>query len=179
MLCGKMDFHSQRKFPIYVSRLGHLVQYYNAYRSIGFNSVTISTKEYFLDIKKVRGKTIMIQMSTILYTVDTTTVTKVKAIQIWPTAFNSLGAKLVAAVQEVSAKGKYKRGDVIYGTVVRIKQVHRIHSDGTIVRFLTNDIIVVNEKGEADGRRVRGCLPLSLRKLGHGKILTLGRDVLR
>jgi ribosomal protein L14 len=82
-------------------------------------------------------------------------------------------------VQEVSASGKFKRGDVIYGTVVRMKQAHRMHSDGTLVRFLTNDMIVTNDSGDADGRRVRGCLPLALRKLGHGKMLTLGRDVLR
>jgi large subunit ribosomal protein L14 len=121
----------------------------------------------------------MIQMSTILYAVDTTTVTKVKTIQLWKTTFKSLGAKVVAAVQEVSAKGKFKRGDVIRGIVVRMKQPHRMHVDGTVVRFLTNDFVVTNDKGDAEGRRVRGCLPLSLRKLGHGKMLTLGRDVLR
>nr|CAB3487152.1 unnamed protein product [Digitaria exilis] len=96
------------------------------------------------------------------------------------------GAKRVMCIQAKSGKYgaklgspascKVKKGDIVYGVVVRAA-MKKGRSDGGEVQFDDNAIVLVNNKGELIGTRVFGPVPHELRKKKHLKILALAEHI--
>lgn len=87
-----------------------------------------------------------------------------------------LGDTIIGSVKEAQPRGKVKKGDVVYGVVVRAA-MKRGRNDGSEIQFDDNAIVLVNNKGELIGTRVFGPVPHELRKKKHLKILALAEHI--
>lgn len=87
-----------------------------------------------------------------------------------------LGDIIIGSVKEAQPRGKVKKGDVVYGVVVRAA-MQRGRCDGSQIRFDDNAVVLVNKQGEPIGTRVFGPVPHELRKKKHVKILALAEHI--
>jgi len=118
-----------------------------------------------------------IQMRTNLKVVDNSGAKRVMCIQAKRGKYGArLGDTIVGSVKEAQPRGKVKKGDVVYGVVVRAA-MKKGRSDGSEVQFDDNAIVLVNNKGELIGTRVFGPVPHELRKKKHLKILALAEHI--
>ncbi|CAL8107806.1 unnamed protein product [Prunus armeniaca] len=118
-------------------------------------------------------------MRTILKVVDNSGAKKVMCIQALKA--NKKGARLgdtiVASVKEAHPNGKVKKGQVVYGVVVRAA-MQRGRCDGSEVKFDDNAVVLVDKQGRQPiGTRVFGPVPHELRKKKHVKILSLAEQI--
>ncbi|GKE41425.1 50S ribosomal protein HLP, mitochondrial-like protein, partial [Tanacetum coccineum] len=86
------------------------------------------------------------------------------------------GKKGVASVKEAQPGGKVKKGQVVYGVVVRAA-MQKGRCDGSEVKFDDNAVVLVNKQGEPIGTRVFGPVPHELRKKKFVKILNLAQHI--
>ncbi|KAF5197379.1 50S ribosomal protein L14 [Thalictrum thalictroides] len=118
-----------------------------------------------------------IQMRTKLKCVDNSGAKKVMCIQPLKGKKGArLGDTIIASVKEAQPRGKVKKGDVVYGVVVRAA-MQRGRCDGSEIKFDDNAVVLVNKQGEPIGTRVFGPVPHELRKKKHLKILTLAEHI--
>ncbi|RCV19519.1 hypothetical protein SETIT_3G392000v2 [Setaria italica] len=118
-----------------------------------------------------------IQMRTNLKVVDNSGAKRVMCIQAKRGKYGArLGDTIIGSVKEAQPRGKVKKGDVVYGVVVRAA-MKKGRSDGSEVQFDDNAIVLVNNKGELIGTRVFGPVPHELRKKKHLKILALAEHI--
>ncbi|GJU81720.1 retrovirus-related pol polyprotein from transposon TNT 1-94 [Tanacetum coccineum] len=87
-----------------------------------------------------------------------------------------LGDTIVASVKEAQPGGKVKKGQVVYGVVVRAA-MQKGRCDGSEVKFDDNAVVLVNKQGEPIGTRVVGPVPHELRKKKRVKILSLAQHI--
>ncbi|GKA47758.1 50S ribosomal protein HLP, mitochondrial-like protein [Tanacetum coccineum] len=87
-----------------------------------------------------------------------------------------LGDTIVASVKEAQPGGKVKKGQVVYGVVVRAA-MQKGQFDGSEVKFDDNAVVLVNKQGEPIGTRVFGLVPHELRKKKHVKIPSLAQHI--
>ena len=118
-----------------------------------------------------------IQMRTNLKVVDNSGAKQVMCIQ---SLRGKKGARLrdmiIGSVKEAQPRGKVKKGDVVYGVVVRAA-MKKGRSDGSEVQFDNNAVVLVNKKGELIGTRVFVPVPHELRKKKHLKIVALAEHI--
>ncbi|XP_064963874.1 large ribosomal subunit protein uL14mz-like [Musa acuminata AAA Group] len=118
-----------------------------------------------------------IQMRTRLKVVDNSGAKRVMCIQALKGRRGArLGDTIIASVKEAQPHGKVKKGDVVYGVVVRAA-MQRSRCDGSEIRFDDNAVVLVNKQGEPIGTRIYGPVPHELRKKKHVKILTLAEHI--
>ncbi|MQL96177.1 hypothetical protein Taro_028854 [Colocasia esculenta] len=118
-----------------------------------------------------------IQMRTNLKVVDNSGAKRVMCIQALKGRKGArLGDTIIASVKEAQPRGKVKKGDVVYGVVVRAA-MQRGRCDGSEIKFDDNAIVLVNKQGEPIGTRVFGPVPHELRRKKHVKILTLAEHI--
>ncbi|CAI9098553.1 OLC1v1035222C1 [Oldenlandia corymbosa var. corymbosa] len=118
-----------------------------------------------------------IQMRTNLKVVDNSGAKRVMCIQALKGKRGArLGDMIVASVKEAQPGGKVKKGQVVYGVVVRAA-MQRGRCDGSEVKFDDNAVVLVNKQGEPIGTRVFGPVPHELRKKKHVKILSLAEHI--
>ncbi|KAM0952754.1 putative ribosomal protein L14P [Dioscorea sansibarensis] len=118
-----------------------------------------------------------IQMRTNLKVVDNSGAKRVMCIQALKGRKGArLGDTIIASVKEAQPKGKVKKGEVVYGVVVRAA-MQRGRCDGSEIKFDDNAVVLVNKQGEPIGTRVFGPVPHELRKKKHVKILTLAEHI--
>ncbi|KAK8943888.1 hypothetical protein KSP40_PGU004999 [Platanthera guangdongensis] len=118
-----------------------------------------------------------IQMRTKLKVVDNSGAKWVRCIQALKGRKGArLGDTIIASVQEAQPRGKVKKGEVVYGVVVRAA-MQRGRCDGSEIRFDDNAVVLVNKQGEPIGTRVLGPVPHELRRKKHLKILTLAEHI--
>ncbi|KAK9155176.1 hypothetical protein Sjap_002656 [Stephania japonica] len=119
-----------------------------------------------------------IQMRTNLKVVDNSGAKRVMCIQALRKRKTGakLGDTIIGSVKEAQPRGKVKKGDVVYGVVVRAA-MSRGRCDGSEIKFDDNAIVLVNKQGEPIGTRVFGPVPHELRKRNHVKILTLAEHI--
>ncbi|PKA53680.1 50S ribosomal protein L14, chloroplastic [Apostasia shenzhenica] len=118
-----------------------------------------------------------IQMRTKLKVVDNSGAKWVRCIQSLKGRKGArLGDTIIASVKEAQPRGKVKKGEVVYGVVVRAA-MQRGRCDGSEVKFDDNAVVLVNKQGEPIGTRVFGPVPHELRKKKHLKILTLAEHI--
>ncbi|KAK1310978.1 hypothetical protein QJS10_CPA08g00998 [Acorus calamus] len=118
-----------------------------------------------------------IQMRTRLKVVDNSGAKQVMCIQSLKGKRGArLGDTIIASVKQAQPRGKVKKGEVVYGVVVRAA-MQKGRCDGSEIRFDDNAVVLVNKQGEPIGTRVFGPVPHELRKKKHVKILTLAEHI--
>ena len=88
-----------------------------------------------------------------------------------------IGDVIVANVKEASATGTVKKGEVIRAVIVRTRQPIK-RSDGSILRFDNNAIVVIVKDLNPRGTRIFGPVARELRERNFMKIVSLAPEVL-
>lgn len=88
-----------------------------------------------------------------------------------------VGDKIIGVVKKSSTQGQVKKSEVVTCVVVRtVKEIKR--SDGTILRFDENAVVVISLDGNPIGTRIFGPVPRELRDKNFMKIISLANDVI-
>ena len=132
-----------------------------------------------LGIGRGIGKT-MIQMQTILKSADNSGARKVMCIKVLGGShrrFASVGDVIKVAIKDALPKAKVKKGEVYNAVIVRTKKGVR-RSDGSLIRFDSNAVVLLDNKLEPIGTRIFGPVTRELRDLTFMKIISLAPEVL-
>ncbi len=92
--------------------------------------------------------------------------------------FARIGDVIVGSVRQVSPGGQVKKGDKVYGVIVRTRKETR-RKDGSYIRFDENAVVLVSKDSvEPRGSRIFGPIPRELREKGYAKIISLAPEVI-
>ena len=122
----------------------------------------------------------MIQMQSVLDVADNSGAKKVMCIKV-PGGSDkndaNIGEQVVVSVREALPRGRVKKGQVMKAVIVRTKKgIQR--RDGSVIRFDTNAVVLVNNNREPIGTRIFGPVTRELRNEGYMKIVSLAEEVL-
>ncbi len=119
----------------------------------------------------------MIQKNTLLEVADNSGAREVLCIGLLGNKrFATIGDTVVVSTKSINPKGKVEKGKVYRAVVVRVKNAIK-KSDGSVIRFSSNAVVLINNQGEPLGTRVFG----PIKKLPSGsfmKIMSLAVEVL-
>ena len=120
----------------------------------------------------------MIQVQTELTVADNTGARIVECIKVLGGSKRRYaGDSIVVSVKDAIPSGKVKKGSVHKAVIVRTKKsIHR--NDGSKVKFDTNAVVIIDDKGEPVGTRIFGPVTRELRTRGQMKIISLAPEVL-
>lgn len=122
----------------------------------------------------------MIQTETALDVADNSGAKKVKCIKVLGGSkrrYASVGDIVKVSVKEAIPRGKVKKGDVLAAVVVRTKQGVR-RTDGSLIRFDQNAVVLLNNQKQPIGTRIFGPVTRELRSEQFMKIVSLAPEVL-
>ena len=122
----------------------------------------------------------MIQMQTELEVADNSGARLVECIKVLGGSkkrYARIGDVIVVAVKEAIPKGKVKSGDVLKAVVVRTRTGVR-RSDGSLIRFDKNAVVILNNQLQPIGTRIFGPVTRDLRGEKFMKIVSLAEEVL-
>jgi large subunit ribosomal protein L14 len=88
-----------------------------------------------------------------------------------------IGDVITANVKEASAIGTVKKGEVVRAVLVRTRQPIR-RSDGSLLRFDNNAIVIIDKDLNPRGTRIFGPVARELRERNFMKIVSLAPEVL-
>ena len=91
------------------------------------------------------------------------------------TAF--VGDVIKAHVREATPDGNVKKGEVVNAVVVRTKSPIR-RPDGSVLKFDSNAIVIIDEDGNPRGTRIFGPVARELRVKKFMKIVSLAPEVI-
>lgn len=92
--------------------------------------------------------------------------------------FGTVGEIIVGSVKKALPNGAIKKGEVIYGVIVRTKKEVR-RKDGTYIRFDDNAVVLVGKtSNEPRGTRVFGPIAREVKDAGFAKISSLAPEML-
>ena len=122
----------------------------------------------------------MIQMETVLDVADNTGARAVTCIKVMGGSkrrYASIGDVIKVSVKDAAPRGRVKKGEVYDAVVVRTaKGVRR--TDGSLVRFDSNAVVLLTPKLEPIGTRIFGPVTRELRTERFMKIVSLAPEVL-
>ncbi|EGF11624.1 50S ribosomal protein L14 [Neisseria bacilliformis ATCC BAA-1200] len=122
----------------------------------------------------------MIQMQTILDVADNSGARRVMCIKVLGGSkrrYANVGDVIKIAVKDATPRGRVKKGDVYNAVVVRTaKGVRR--TDGALIKFDSNAVVLLNNKLEPMGTRIFGPVTRELRTERFMKIVSLAPEVL-
>lgn len=121
----------------------------------------------------------MIQMQTRLTVADNTGAKDVQCIKVLGGSRRrtaSLGDVIICSVKSVIAGSEMKKGAVVRGVVVRVKQPTR-RTDGSYVRFDSNALVLIDKDNNPRGTRIFGAIARELRDRNFMKIVSLASEV--
>lgn len=75
---------------------------------------------------------------------------------------NHVGSILHVSISKIISKGRYNKGSVLKGILIRKKRIDR--QTGNFLHFDSNELILLNQKSEVVNTRIFGLIPLELRK---------------
>jgi large subunit ribosomal protein L14 len=122
----------------------------------------------------------MIQMQTELDVADNSGARRVMCIKVLGGSkrrYAHVGDVIKVSVKEAIPRGKVKKGEVLNAVVVRTKKGVR-RTDGSLLRFDSNAVILLNAQLQPVGTRVFGPVPRELRTERFMKIISLAPEVL-
>lgn len=122
----------------------------------------------------------MIQMQTELEVADNSGARRVMCIKVLGGSkrrYARVGDVIKVSIKEAIPRGKVKKGDVYNAVVVRTRQGVR-RNDGSLLRFDSNAVILLNTQLQPIGTRVFGPVPRELRSEQFMKIISLAPEVL-
>ncbi|HOE74406.1 MAG TPA: 50S ribosomal protein L14 [bacterium] len=88
-----------------------------------------------------------------------------------------LGDIIVASVKSAAPRGTVKKKDIVKATIVRQTQPTR-RSDGTVIRFDENAVVIIADDKTPRGTRIFGPVAREIRDAGYKKIISLAPEVL-
>ncbi len=91
--------------------------------------------------------------------------------------YAGVGDIVKVSIKEAVPRGKVKKGEVVFAVVVRTRKGVR-RSDGSLIRFDTNAVVILNNQKQPIGTRIFGPVTRELRNLGFMKIVSLALEVL-
>ena len=121
----------------------------------------------------------MIQMRSILEIADNTGAKRVAMIGVLNRRSRrtaEVGDIITASVKEAIPDGVVKAGEVVKAVVVRTRNPIR-RSDGSLVRFNSNAIVIIDNQQNPRGTRIFGPVARELRDLNFAKIVSLAPEV--
>ena len=122
----------------------------------------------------------MIQMQTRLKVADNSGARSVQCIKVLGGShrrYAAIGDLIKVTVKEAIPRGKVKKGSVHTAIVVRTaKGVRR--SDGSLLRFDSNAVVLLNSTNQPIGTRIFGPVTRELRGENFMKIVSLAPEVL-
>ncbi len=122
----------------------------------------------------------MIQMQTELNVADNSGARRVMCIKVLGGSkrrYAHVGDVIKVSIKEAIPRGKVKKGEVLNAVVVRTKKGVR-RGDGSLIRFDTNAVILLNAQLQPIGTRVFGPVPRELRSEQFMRIISLAPEVL-
>ncbi len=91
--------------------------------------------------------------------------------------YANIGDVIKVSIKEALPRGKVKKGEVMNAVVVRTRKgVRRI--DGSVIRFDTNAVVLLNAQMQPIGTRIFGPVTRELRTEKFMKIVSLAVEVL-
>ncbi len=121
----------------------------------------------------------MIQQESILNVADNSGAKSVLCIKVLGHSkmrYAKVGDIIVCSVKKANTTGQVKKGDVVKAVVVRtVRQITR--TDGTVLRFDDNAVVLINPDQNPRGTRIFGPVPRELRDKGFLKIVSLAPEV--
>lgn len=91
--------------------------------------------------------------------------------------YANIGDVIKVSVKEALPRGKVKKGEVMNAVVVRTRKGVRRH-DGSVIRFDTNAVVLLNAQLQPIGTRIFGPVTRELRTEKFMKIVSLALEVL-
>jgi len=90
----------------------------------------------------------------------------------------SLGNVIRGVVKKADPNGLYRKGELVFGVVVRTKKEKR-RIDGSFIRFSDNAIVLIDNLKDKNpkGTRIFGPVGRELKEKGFGKIVSLAEEV--
>jgi len=88
-----------------------------------------------------------------------------------------VGDVIKVTIKDAVPRGKVKKGEVMLAVVVRTRKGVR-RTDGSLIRFDTNAIVLLNNQKQPIGTRIFGPVTRELRNIGFMKIISLALEVL-
>lgn len=122
----------------------------------------------------------MIQVQSSLDVADNSGARRVQCIKVLGGSkrrYANIGDVIKVSIKEAIPRGKVKKGDVMNAVVVRTcKGVRR--PDGSLIRFDSNAVVLLNAQGQPVGTRIFGPVTRELRSTSFMKIVSLALEVL-
>ncbi|EKD45969.1 MAG: 50S ribosomal protein L14 [uncultured bacterium] len=122
----------------------------------------------------------MIQTRTMLNVADNSGARQVMCIKVLGSTRNryaNIGDVIKVTVKEAIPDGKVKKGEVAFALVIRTKDGVR-RSDGSLIRFDSNAVVLLNAQMQPIGTRVFGPVTRELRSEKFMKVVSLALEVL-
>ena len=121
----------------------------------------------------------MIQMESKLQVADNTGARVAKMIGVpgKRTRIARIGDTITAHIRQASPTGSVKKGEVVKAVVVRTASPIR-RDDGSVLRFDSNAIVVIDKDQNPKGTRIFGPVARELRDKNFMKIISLAPEVL-
>lgn len=122
----------------------------------------------------------MIQMQSELDVADNSGARRVMCIKVLGGSkrrYAGIADVIKVSIKEAIPRGKVKKGEVYNAVVVRTRKGVR-RGDGSLIRFDTNAVILLNNQLQPIGTRVFGPVPRELRSERFMKIISLAPEVL-
>ena len=122
----------------------------------------------------------MIQTQTLLDVADNSGAKRVQCIKVLGGShrrYAGVGDLIKVSVKEAIPRGKVKKGQVVNAVVVRTRKGVR-RADGSIIRFDTNSVVLLNTALAPIGTRIFGPVTRELRSERYMKIISLAPEVL-
>lgn len=122
----------------------------------------------------------MIQMQSILDVADNSGARRVMCIKVLGGSNKrtaKIGDVIKISVKEAIPRGKVKEGDVLFAVVVRTKKGVR-RQDGSLIRFDSNAVVLLNAQKQPIGTRIFGPVTRELRTGNFMRIVSLAVEVL-
>ncbi|MEM9242779.1 MAG: 50S ribosomal protein L14 [Pseudomonadota bacterium] len=121
----------------------------------------------------------MIQMQSELNVADNSGARRVECIKVLGGShrrYANIGDVIRVSIKEAIPRGRVKKGDVMFAVVVRTKKGVR-RADGSLIRFDSNAVVLLNNQKQMIGTRVFGPITRELRDK-FMKIISLAPEVL-
>lgn len=122
----------------------------------------------------------MIQMKSKLDVADNSGARQVMCIKVLGGSkrrYANIGDVIKVSVKDAIPRGKVKKGEVLNAVVVRTRKGVR-RQDGSLIRFDTNAVVLLNQQLQPIGTRIFGPVTRELRSENFMKIISLAPEVL-
>lgn len=122
----------------------------------------------------------MIQTESIVEVADNSGARQVMCIKVLGGSkrrYASIGDVIKVSVKEAIPRGKVKKGEVLNAVIVRTRKGIR-RSDGSLIRFDENAVVLLNPQMQPIGTRIFGPITRELRGEMFMKIISLAPEVL-